>query len=685
MAREESLLRRVEELLGGRGIAALSPLAPPERLAEAVDFFRRRWIDLIDDDGERLRMSVGSRLVDLRLPIEASTCACDEGSAPPLCLHRLAALVDVAVGSEAGEGAGAAEEVASLDEAALEGWGGRKLLEEAKGRLGPPLPPFSVDTRRGWVRFAFSSLGFDCEWRRGEGLAGFRCICGASDPCVHRLVAILAWQLARRRRPRGATPAPPVRGALRRDRIALAGSLAEELAGLIALGLGRLPHSLLDRLAGFGLSARGLGLLRLERSIAVARSEIGWLLSRDGRGSPARALEAAAKLFAQSEAVAAGRPLSAAEGAPASAEVGALELIGLGLRRWRGPAGESGISVELWNDSAKCWARWIGGIDPKGGRGGNGCEVPWPAEPRVTAAVASRSFLRLERGRSDELGELPGGGPSRPVRLGRSSLCELPAELRSDTFREQIRRVDRHLEGGLASWPEPALPALLEPVRWEGRRWDPLAQELRAELFDAEGTRFLLALPFAEENRAAIAALESLDPTRLEGIFGLVSIRRGELRFEPVSLLHAKGLHNLPFDGALPPNLRGREGAEPHPVSPGAAPSADAALDPAVPGGAALPARLGRIVEILEGFAEGGFGSPLPLRRLGAEAAELEEIGLATVAGAIGELRSALETSAAGGGGEPSAAPRRLLRAARALLLARELAVLEGARRPRAE
>ncbi len=312
-------LRRLHEVAALLEDEALAALANRGLLRRARKDLAKATPQVEGAEGGRLRLTVQDQVVVLAVEPTASTCSCPSDK---VCRHILTGWLHLAAqapfaGATSPPGTGAAvaageptevlSEVLEPDDEALRKWAGTQLVRRAVGELskglvvcvdaGPPLL-ITIDEWSQTVR-----------WLPGGGLTGMLCSCHATEPCLHRVVAVVGAQVVcgTRRLDLEDPMLRPAEGAPR-TRTELLDELGKVLAETVALGTTRISQATASRLRTLATSAHGVDLPRLERALQSLAQEVVLQLDRHGQAWSEALLLQAARVEALRRALASPKP-----------------------------------------------------------------------------------------------------------------------------------------------------------------------------------------------------------------------------------------------------------------------------------------------------------------------------------------------------------------------------------------
>lgn len=645
MGGEGDLLSRVRRMAALLDDDALAALANRGLVRRARKDAERDPPQVVGEEDGRVRVDVEGCTVHVAERPAESRCSCPAGG---VCRHVLAALVHLAREASGGPGAAAAgapegscgEEVLDIGDDDLRRWAGGAALKRALAEVGGGLEVAFEDGAPLLARLP--GWNAECRFYPGGGLEGMICSCHAAGPCPHKLAAVIAWQArsGRRALSREEVLLSEAEGAPR-TREEVRASAQRTIGEAIALGLSRLSPAAEGRLRTLATSAHGVDLPRLAGLLRGVADEIAAWLGREARASSEGLLARAAQAVALADALAAPTPALVGRHRSRYERVGELELVGLGARAWRSASGYAGLTVYFWDRPAARWATWTEArpvatapFDPAGRFTAPG---PWTGCSSPAQAAASR--IRLMGAFRSGAGRLSGREATRMIAMGPSEPDSVPAVAR---WSDLVPRAWSAFGAGLGDRDEQAEVVLLRPTGWGSVAFDPIRQELVAEVLDAEGRTLPLVLPHAERSRG-IDILEAAAARPPPAVLVALRISRGRLAAEPVSLLEPGQVTSLGLADAAPRASPAESPAATGQDEPGDEDEDDPEDEDgeiAVPGGAPGQLLLGAWAE-LERLAEGGSAAYRGFATLGSLAGRAEGMGLATVASALRRLAEA--------------------------------------------
>lgn len=613
MAGHDHFLTRLRAVLRTLDDEALAALANKGLLRRARKDLESQRPTLLSVDASVARVKLSDAMVEVPESPARSRCDCP---ASGVCRHVLAALVFLrddpeverlaadSVGGEApsdsddGDAPSAAPQASapSPDEILgkatdedLRRWAGRATFKKALAWLAGN-PDVEIESQ-GALVVRFPTRNITCRWIPADGLLGLVCSCQAETACEHVVATVLAFQTRLGVRSRTieapaleeSSGAPRTRGEVLASVLALVGELT-------SLGLSRLSMAVERRLTTLAVSAHGVDLPRLERSLATLARATSLVVRRDAQSSTADVLLQSARVVALATALR-DRPLPHLVGQHRAKyqSVGQLTFVGVGAEWWRSKGGQHGVTVYFWNEASRGWATWSDsrpvaapGFDPVRRFHGEG---PWLGceSPRE----ASGSVVRLTGAYMSDGGRLSARAGTLAYMLGATPTGRwrdtIPAAV--SRWSDLVPRIRRQFGGGLTLPPENGELVALLPTAWGPSEYDATRQQWRRLVVDEAGRVLPLWLPFTPEHAASIDYLERRQFVGTCGVFGALRIVGGQVVVQPISLLTDERIVSLNLDD----DVLGKKGA----ASIGLAPRPTAAATPAAarsPGQSPSPA-----------------------------------------------------------------------------------------------
>lgn len=683
MDRQHPQVMRLAAALAPLDDDALAALANKGLVRRARKDLEKSPPALTAADDQSVTLSVEGCTVVLSAIASQSTCTCASG----VCRHILGSILYLKEGTapagpvaaisqappatgEAAPRAAAvptaaepslADRLAALDEQTLQKWAGKPLVKRAAVVLSRG---FEVEEGAMiLVRLPAQNITvrlFGPEPRE------MICTCHAPDACEHKLAAVLAFKGHKSGKPvelpqamlQSSVGAPRSREEVRE-------SVATLMREIVSLGLSRLSHISAQRLRTLATSAHGVDLPRLERMLKSMADDVALMLSRDARASSAALLIAAARIAALCAALEQPTPAMVGEHRSVYMPVaGAIDVVGLGARRWTAKSGYEGLTLYFWETAAKRWTSWtdarpIGtpGFDPVRRFDEDG---PWSGCGSPRDAVTRQ--WRLSGVHRNGVGRITARANTRGVDAGRSAPLQGPAVTEFKLLGDAARKA---FAPGLRERRDHAELALLVPTLWTDAQFDPITQEVRRVVFDAAGVGAALVLRHSPETDQGLSTLQRIDGATVRAVLGTLRLGPSGLFVEPITLwTDDKPIHltldNAPHAAATtaaptPPAADASSADEDEPES-----EQDSAM--------AFGSPIGRLLTGVEGellaIAEGGVEVIRDLGPLRSAAGECAALGLARCATAVQRLCEQLEGVRKKVDRDTDAAAGQLLRAA---------------------
>lgn len=630
MAGRNPALSRVLARLAHCDDDALAALASKGLLRRAYRDLQVLSLGIPKENEGRVRVDTGEAVVEVSESLQDSTCTCP---ASGVCRHVLVVLLHLrSLGQEAPpvEPGSGQKEILALNDDTLARWAGKGLLRRSMKKLaGGPRFEMSGDNR---VMLGFPELGITCHWLPGGGPDAMICTCRKPGPCEHKLMAILACQVASGGREIEEDPGTleQARG-VARGRTEVLGSVGEALRALVVHGTTRASRETMQRFQTLAVSAHGVDLPRLEHLLRSLAEEVSFHLSRGAQADTGALLAAAARIEALRCALAHPTPVLVGVHRSAYHEVGTMHLTGWGARQWRTRSGYTGLTVYFQHQETGAWVTWTDSRPP--GRPGldpakrylqygpwEGCQSP---------LQACRSRLSLSRAFRNPGGRLSSRPATTATLIGPADPATGPEAARdwSKLAGEALRLFGESFR----PWSEGDGLVVLHPTRWGDSEYDQVRQELVRPLYDTRDRVLPLVIPYTAETEMAVANLEGFQPGPAARVLGILRLADGRISVEPVSLHEGHEIVNLTLDRVLSKTL----------PSPGRSrqkhPGQDLITGAEEPGysSSALGNLLSAVARELETRAEAGLALPSPSEELPRLAQQARAIGLECCHGSL--------------------------------------------------
>lgn len=536
-------------LLGEEGLVALANRglvrrarkdlenAQPEPPQESADGLVWRW--------DHQNVVLSERPADSR-------CTCPAGG---ICRHILACLIQAAGAAvPATDAAGApipaapcGEEILALSDEDIERWAGKPLVRRARRELALGLTVVAQDGAPFVGRVG--EWNVECRWLPGGGPAGMVCSCHELTVCLHRVTVVLAWQVERGQRTieREDAVLEASIGAVR-TRAEVCAEVTALGEDLVCLGFTRLGPGHAERCRTLALSAHGVDLPRLERSLQVLATDLDGWLARDPQASDERLLERLASCWALAKALR--KPSSDLVGVHRSQyeRVQRLDLVGAGLETWRTSSGYHGVSVYFWDHNAQSWCTWsearpitTPGFDPLARIAAPG---PWPGA--ANPEQLSQSSGTLNGAWRNRGLRLSGRSSSRWNKRATTTAAMLPPPVVD--WQDLTQRWRQIHPIGLAQRKALDDVVLLQPSSWLPAVFDSVRQRLIRTLVDSKGGRLPIIVPQSAFLHTLLSNVERIQPSAELRLLGRLHLSADGPSIHPVSVIGVGGPDSLSYE-----------------------------------------------------------------------------------------------------------------------------------------
>jgi hypothetical protein len=659
MDRESDLLIKIKARLAVYDENALAALANRGLLRRAQKDLEDGQPIITGETDGFLEMSVCEAVVRLSEVPQESKCTCPSGT---ICRHILAAVIfvqNLPVEANLKSRNSCAEEILAVDDAALKKWSGIELVRRATRKLSTG---YDVEIEDGpQVVFTIPAIEVTCRWMPGCGLAGMLCSCHSRRPCEHRVMAVLAYQASRGERTieedvcvMKASPGAP------RTREEVLASVGVVLREMVTQGFSRLSENIEQRLQTLAVSAHGVDLPRLERQLRTVSDEVRLLLARDAQADSRNLMIAAARTEALRSALSHPTARLVGEHRSSYEPVGALELAGVGARRWQTRSGYAGLTVYFWDRKAERWATWtdsrptsVERFDPLERYEDTG---PW--EGCSSPSDACRAEIKLLGAWRNRNGRLSGRPSTRASGNIKSNPPTLPPA--ADNWSTAAERAARLFTEGFRDRGEQDEIVMLVPKEWDRPEFDQVRQEMVWPVRDSDGRELRLVLPHTNETSHAMSVIESFGKASPVGLLGLIRLSAGRVVVEPVTLYQKSGeMMNLTLDAGSIKKKRKNW------VTALIEIDEDDDRDELLTGSStnAIGLLLSAVETELQTIADSGVTASRDTSRLRKLTARVESVGLTTCAAATSQVADMLDQLARTTDGDAFSAGEALLRA----------------------
>lgn len=506
------------------------------------------------EDGH-LSVRTGGAHVHLSTNPAESRCSC---KAQNVCRHILTswmALRDIETSAEDVPPSPCNELDAFLkcDDDELLRWAGKALMRQSLQELSHGLRVTLMSESPLVVQL--DGLGYEVRGIGDGRLTALLCSCHATEPCLHRVAALLALQMDHGTRARdvasvarAASPGAP------RSRAEFLQAVERLLADCLSMGFTRLSNVHPTRANGLASAAHGVDLPRLERGLQALATELAQYLGRSAAVDRDGLLKRLAELAALTRAL---------QQDPKPELVGwhrgrfhratELHLNGVGASVFRTGSGYRGLTCHFQDGEGR-FLTWtdmrpmhVEPFDPAARYRSPG---PWTG--CVSPHQAATSSLRLMNAWRTHEGRLSGRESTRAFAQGPSRIAELTMVRHRAELGAVVRRA---FAPGLQRADEHASLVIVEPERFSKIGYSSIDQTLRGALHRDGEVLLRFGLPYEPESEAALRFLMASDETTWQAMCGRLRIQRGRLELQPISLIVngaivSPGFESVPAGGA---------------------------------------------------------------------------------------------------------------------------------------
>jgi hypothetical protein len=549
MASEENLLSRLVALVSGFDDASWEALASKGLLRRARKDIERLKIEMVDEAGESLQLSVPPFVVSMPSSGPAkATCSCP---ALGVCQHILIAGLFLQSCSDAEVPAketitedAIRKEVSLLTPETLKSWAGstdyRKGLAVFEKNSLPPAIKYEET-----VIIRLSPSGIEVRFVPGSGLDGMILPKRGGKSAGVAAILTLRKSLGLEIPAAAAQQSLVELSGTPRSKKEILDSACAVLEDAIAVGLSHVSQILAERLVTLAVSAQGAQLPRVSLALRTVADEVRSILRREARANEDRLLTLIARVYALMDAIRSGNDQQTLELAGSSrglyVEVPEMDLVGIGAYTWQTGSGYVGLTVLFWANQSKEFLSWsyarpeIQRVDARQRFFGEG---PWEGtqSPQQVAA----STLKLRNGRRTANGRLSSSTKTTALVLGTTEPESLDFNDRVFTSWTKLRAYVASKQPLGLREPNPLdMIVVLHPTRFGNRSFDQISQTFNWETCDVNNEVLTLSLPFRDWTQQSIRTLEELSPpegSRWQLIVRL-TYEDEELSVEPISIL----------------------------------------------------------------------------------------------------------------------------------------------------
>lgn len=441
------------------------------------------------------------------------------------------------------------EALASLDDAMLARWTGKKIYNELVALLQSPLA-MVVEGENG---ISLTLSEHDIEIRllptRAKGLKLLEETLSTAPKAMHKhwvCAAIISLKIERGYKQVESAKTDSVEAGL--DKIKVLDLAKRLLEDIIRTGLSHLSEHLEERLLTLSISASVLGLARLSRMLTRLAEEVSLILEKHVSGESQRLLSLLATCYAlitalRRHAQKEGKLPLALSGMARSnyRECGNLTLVGVGSYCWLSKSGFEGVTTLFWDAELARFLTYTSSR-PQGNmqfslKNAYEVETLWSSG---APKILGKSKFVLQNAHINDIGRLSSTNKSTVANLQALDKDDLDFSRRQfDEWSLLLKHARGLLVSGLVEAGPLEHVLVLKIEKWGKIYFEELHQNLNWEIWDKTGQSALLSIPWALINEEAITFYESLKP-ELEKISRVVvrvyASARG-IVLEPLTLI----------------------------------------------------------------------------------------------------------------------------------------------------
>jgi hypothetical protein len=434
-------------------------------------------------------------------------------------------------------------EILDVSDEALLSWAGKTHYNRARRELATGI---AVQCTDGPVfRARIVDWNVESRWLPGAGPAGMLCSCHAPAPCIHRVLAIMAWQIQSGGRVNEQTQeqlAESDEAPRTRDAVRLA--VLDSCLDIAEYGFSRLSRFQSARMRTLAVASHGVDLPRLEKLIRSLADGIDHWLARDAHASDDSLLSALSHTHALATALQRPTSLLIGQHRARYERVQTIEIVGAGLACWQSASGYRGLTVYFRDLSSDSWCTWGDArpaeqpFDPATRALAQG---PWTGCDSPVAAATMRALLS-EAWRS-RARRISGRSSSRYTMRHPTTIADLPPP--TTLWKDLAAQLKQSMKIGLSVPDEYGSFALIRPVRWGGSTFVEIDQELLRPVIDAEGFQMNLVVHHTSEQGDLLRTIETLAPAAGDCLLVKLTMHKTGLAAQPISLINETGVKTI--------------------------------------------------------------------------------------------------------------------------------------------
>lgn len=520
--------------------------------------------------GDTIEVSVGGEKVIIDEPLGESSCSCPSRS---ICRHIVQAILTAKQAQQTQQAAAAGEDSTAQEEKKEDGI--EKLLQEI--REYPQKTLFKTLGKRGMSaliqqlqqkaepKITSSSIVTvelpDQEYtvKLLYPLEYSTCTCHKKELCVHKAAAILWCQLKE--------------GVIAKENLfteqnnhpehdlsevhEVAVQMKEFLEELLDTGLSRSSQDVLEYLERLAIIGHNAGLARFEGYFRTLLNSYEQYFRRKSSFRTELLMEQTARLYRRVEQLLKAEDaqtiaLYAGEFRVQYNAIGALDLTAVAMEHFSSQTGYEGDTVYFLEENTKKWytytsARPVFYEQGRRSRYIEKAQTPWGINVSLENLPEYR--IHLNGAKCDERRRLSasqdtGGELVSRRRLSRSLFA---GSFYEDFYKLYSEKMDGHGRAFLSEQDEEQgiqagsyVLVLIKPYSFQKAEFSETEQRLTMALFDGNGRKLFVEMPYSKKEARSIRYLEKLSQKHSPCFFGKVYLREGRLYMNPIAVILEK-------------------------------------------------------------------------------------------------------------------------------------------------
>lgn len=509
----------------------------------------------VEEGATELTVTVGGETVKICYPLSESKCSCPSRS---ICRHVVLGILlakeqpgsgnrDKSTVEEVPVQSAVMEEIKAyplkpllraLGTKAL-----RSLVEKMQAQVLPEIQQTSIIT----VKLP----GQEIVVKLLSPLEYSTCTCHKKELCSHKAEAILWCQWTEKviTTESLAGEAEQIPEVDREQIKAASLQIKDYLEELLCMGLCRTSMEVINALERLAILAHNAELPRLENNLRALADVYGRYLKRSASFSVEEGLRHISKLYGQI------MQLFTAENNSDIAEIagefraeyrliGDLDLVGITWEHFVSQSGYEGDTIYFLEENTKKWYTYTNArptfYDSKK-RGGHTEKTPAPWGLSIPLEGMVNMKIHLQGAKCDASGRLSSSQETKAELTGSRELS--PELLKgwyyedfAEAFAEQIAVED------LRTVPQVEKLVFLKPAEVEAAKFDEVEQILQMPLWDRNGRRVLIEIPYSQKEDATIRYLERMKEGLVPCFVGRLYLKESRMQMYPLDMFTEREL-----------------------------------------------------------------------------------------------------------------------------------------------